>query len=129
MNQGRHSTQSITYAGKEIPLRRTQTEVMDVLPWPRGYGFTGGDTWWRHVLSQSERERLDNLIGLALLDGKVCQQLVAKRDPSLLSSFGLSQQTQDWLTGIKASTLKDFAQAIIDSTSPAFSENACGEAA
>ena len=67
--------------------------VMDV----NGYGFSGGDKWWRYVLSHSEHERLDNLIGLALLDSKICEQLVAKRDPALLSAFGLSEQTQTWL--------------------------------
>ena len=106
----------------EANPRRTYSEVMDVLPWPKGYGFTGGDTWWHHVLSQSERERLDNLIGLALLDQRICQQLVTKRDPALLSTFGLSQQTQDWLVGIKANTLKDFARAIVTATSRPYAE-------
>ena len=94
--------------------RPAVTEVMDVLPWPKGYGFAGGESWWRRVLSQSDRERLDNLIGLALLDSKICERLVVKRDRALLTTFGLSEQAQDWLMGIKASTLKDFAQAIVN---------------
>ena len=65
------------------------TIVMDVLPWPGGYGFNGADAWWQHTLSQSERERLDDLLGLALLDNTVCEQLVVKRDTSLLRSFKL----------------------------------------
>ncbi len=81
--------------------------VMDVLPWPNGYGFKGGDTWWQHTLSQSERERLDDLLGLALLDKDVCEQLVVKRDSSLLAAFGLSEETQQWFARIKASTLKE----------------------
>ena len=87
--------------------------VMDVLPWPNGYGFSGGDAWWQHTLNQGERERLDDLLGLALLDNTVCEQLVVKRDASLLAAFNLSEDTQHWLTGIKASTLKEFAQAVL----------------
>ena len=86
--------------------------VMDVLPWPDGYGFTGGDSWWRHLVGLSERDRLDSLIGLALLDSKICEQLVNKRDPSLLSTFGLSGQMQDWLKNVQANTLKELAQRI-----------------
>jgi hypothetical protein len=102
---------------------------MDVLPWPSGYGFTGGDTWWRNVVSQSERERLDNLIGLALLDNEVCDQLVSKRDSTLLSVFGLSKQTQDWLKSLQAGTLKELAQLIVAATKPHHFEAApCGAA-
>ncbi len=87
--------------------------VMDVLPWPSGSGFRGGDTWWQYTLSQSERERLDNLLGLALLDSKVCEQLVVHRDPSLMAAFDLSEDTQRWLTGVQATTLKDLAEAVL----------------
>ena len=100
--------------------RPAMTEVMDVLPWPKGYDFAGGESWWRRVLSQSDRERLDNLIGLALLDSKLCERLVVNRDRSLMSSFGLSEQAQEWLVNIKASTLKDFAQAIVASSHSAY---------
>lgn len=92
---------------------RTATEVMDIFPWPNGYGFAGGDSWWHRVLSQSDFERLDDLIGLALLDSNLRERLVVQRDRSLLSSFGLSEHVQDWLLSIKASTLKDFAEAIL----------------
>ena len=92
---------------------RTQTIVMDVLPWPDGCGFSGGDEWWQHTLSQTERERLDNLLGLALLDNKVCDQLVTQRDPSLFGAFDLSESTRRWLISLKASTLKELAEAIV----------------
>jgi hypothetical protein len=111
------------------PSRRALPEVMDVLPWPKGYGFTGGDMWWRNVLSQSERERLNNLIGLALLDDKICDRLVTKRDPDLLSTFGLSEQAQKWLIGIEAATLKDFAQAIAAATNLPYLDASSPEAA
>jgi hypothetical protein len=107
------SPESRTNPGTVPAPHHTSPVVMDVLPWPSGYGFTGGDTWWQYVSNQTERERLDNLVGLALLDNKACEQLVTKRDPFLLSAFGLSEQTQNWLRGIKASTLRDLAQAIV----------------
>ncbi|SRR5258708_23510725 len=102
---------------KNITARNTPV-VMDVLPWPGGYGFVGGDAWWEHTLSQGERERLDDLLGLALLDKAVCEQLVMRRDPSLLDAFGLSAETQRWLTGIEVSTLKEFAQAVLAALGP-----------
>jgi hypothetical protein len=92
--------------------------VMDVLPWPNGCGFSGADNWWREVLGQSECERLNNLVGLALLDSSVCEQLVVKRDPALFATFGLSEQTQDWLSTVGAATLKELAQAIVAVTNP-----------
>ncbi len=95
-----------------------KSAVMDVLPWPDGYGFRGADAWWQSVLSQNERERLDDLLGLALLDKDLCEQLVLKRDTSLLAAFGLSENTQQWFSRIKASTLKELAQAILAASSP-----------
>lgn len=92
--------------------------VMDVLPWPSGHGFAGTGTWWEYILSKGERQRLDNLMGLALLDQDVCDRLLTQRDASLLSAFGISEETQSWLRMIPATTLVEFAQAII-SASPA----------
>lgn len=97
---------------------RNTTIVMDVLPWPDGCGFSGGDEWWQHTLSQSERDRLDNLLGIALLDHDVCEQLVSKRDPSLFGAFDFSEETRRWLSTVKASTLKEFAQAIVAASTP-----------
>ncbi len=96
--------------------------VMDVLPWPNGYGFRGGEVWWQYVLSQSERERMDDLLGLALLDKDICEELVVKRDVSLLAAFGLSEDTQEWFIHIKASTLKELAQGILAASLPDQSE-------
>jgi hypothetical protein len=86
---------------------------MDVLPWPQGHGFSGADTWWEFVMSQDERQRLDHLMGIALLDNDVCDRLVNQRDDSLLSAFGLSEDTQKWLGTIKADSLVELAQAIV----------------
>jgi hypothetical protein len=118
MTTKRESQTIYTKPHSVLKSRLESQVVMDVLPWPSGYGFTGGDTWRQNVLSQSERERLDNLVGLAVLDQNVCEQLVMKRDPALLNAFGLSSQTCDWLTGVEATTLQGFAQAIVSASEP-----------
>ncbi len=90
-----------------------QSLVMDVLPWPQGRGFSGATAWWDYVLSKEEKHRLDNLLGIALLDGDFCDRLVNKRDETLLSEFGFSEETRTWLRKIKANTLHELAQAIM----------------
>jgi hypothetical protein len=86
--------------------------ITDVSPWPRGQGFSGARGWWQHVLSQDERKRLDNLVGVALLDTEICDRLLGGQDESLFSAFGISEETQQQLRSIRATTLADFAQAI-----------------
>jgi hypothetical protein len=90
-----------------------QTPVMDVLPWPNGRGFSGATAWWDYVLSKDERQRLDNLMGVALLDFGVRERLLKERDNSLMAAFGLSEETQKWLRGIQAESLDELAQAIV----------------
>jgi len=87
--------------------------VMDISPWPQGRGFEGGATWWQDVMNRDEKQRLDNLMGVALLDANVCDRLVNQRDTSLLTAFGLSQDTQSWLQDIRAHSLAELAQAIV----------------
>ena len=94
-------------------LRASETPVMDVLPWPQGRGFSGADAWWDYVMNKEERKRLDNLMGLALLDEEVCDRLLHKRDESLLSAFGLSSETQTWLRALRATSLAELAEAIV----------------
>lgn len=93
-----------------------QTPVMDVTPWPTGQGFEGAADWWADVLSKDEMQRLDNLMGAALLDTTVRTRLVTERDTDLFSAFGLSESTQEWLRGIRAGTLNELAQAIVART-------------
>ncbi len=90
-----------------------QTPVMDVSPWPNGHGFSGANSWWEYMISKEERQRLDNLMGLALLDEDVRERLVNKRDDSLLAAFGLSEATRGWLRAIRANSLDELAQAIV----------------
>ena len=88
--------------------------VMDVFPWPQGNGFNGSKAWWDYVLSKGEKQRLDNLMGLALLDESIQNRLLKERDSSLLAAFGLSDETQGWLRTVKATSLFELAQAIIE---------------
>jgi hypothetical protein len=92
---------------------KTREMVMDVLPWPKGQGFSGADAWWEYVLSKDEEHRLNNLVGLALLDEAVSKRLLVERDPALFKAFGLSDETQRWLRLIPATNLVEFAQAIV----------------
>lgn len=100
--------------------------LMDVLPWPTGSGLTGADVWWQHTLSQSERDRLDKLMGLALLDQGVRHRLLVQHDPKLLDAFDLSEDTRRWLATVQASTLKEFAQAIVAEAMPHREREASG---
>jgi hypothetical protein len=90
-----------------------QTPVMDIAPWPEGRRLAGTSTWWEYMMGEEEKQRLDNLMGTALLDEEVRDQLVSERDTSLLTAFGLSKETQAWLCEIEASSLVELAQAIV----------------
>ncbi|MBC7810535.1 MAG: hypothetical protein H7175_05280 [Burkholderiales bacterium] len=94
-------------------LKAVESPVMDVLPWPQGHGFAGTSAWWDYVMTKEEKHRLDNLMGLALLDTDVCERLIYKRDESLLAAFGLSAETRTWLRKLEATSLVDLAQAIV----------------
>ena|SRR5579859_4828586 len=92
-----------------------KSPVMDVLPWPDGYGFSGSGAWWEYVLSKDEQRRLDNLMCLALLDEDIQVRLVIERDDSLMATFGLSEATRAWLHSLQATSLTELAQAIVSS--------------
>ena len=106
-----------------------QKPVMDVFPWPQGNGFTGGKAWWDYVLSKGEKQRLDNLMGLALLDEKIQKRLLNERDSSLLTAFGLSEETQHWLCSVQATSLVELAQAIIEAPIAPLAPEPCVELA
>ncbi len=91
---------------------------MDVLPSPTGYGFTGTEISWQHPVPQNEREQLDSLMGLALLDPGVRDRLLVQHDPALLDAFDLPDDTRQALSNIHASTLKEFAQAVVAASNP-----------
>jgi hypothetical protein len=89
-----------------------QTPGVEVSLWPERHGFESADAWW-DVMDKAEKQRLDNLMGIALLDTEVRDRLVNKRDKSLLTAFGLSQETQNWIREINATSLIELAQAIV----------------
>lgn len=90
--------------------KRYSTAVIDIFPWQNGSGFANADTWWSYVLSQPEADRLDLLIGMALLSQEVCLLLLT-HDRELLELFEFAEDTTQLLLEIEAHTLDEFAQA------------------
>jgi len=88
--------------------------VMDVSPWPSGQGFSGASAWWETVMGKSDRQKLDHLFGIALLDPELCEKLLTRRDDALLMPFGFSDEVRHWLKTIKALTLPELAEAILN---------------
>ena len=86
--------------------------VMDISPWPQGHGFAGATMWWDHVHEQNEQKRLDNLMGVALLDAEICERLLSGSDDTLMSAFGISEETKSRLRSVQATSLTDLAQAL-----------------
>ncbi|MCC6803236.1 MAG: hypothetical protein IT319_10150 [Anaerolineae bacterium] len=74
--------------------------------------FTRTSIWRGFLLNTDEKRRIDRLMGSALLDDTLCDLLVNKRDASVMASFGLSLETQDWLQNIQAGSLEELAQEI-----------------
>lgn len=74
--------------------------------------YTRGSIWRGFLLSADEKRRIDRLMGTALLDDTLCDLLVNQRDVSIMASFGLSLETQDWLRSIQAGSLEELAQEI-----------------
>ncbi len=92
---------------------KKQPATMDVFPWPQGNGFQGTEEWWDHVLTHAEHKRLDQILGLALLDETFCRRLLKDCDPEFLAPFNLASKTQAWLRSIKATSLDEFAQKVV----------------
>lgn len=64
-------------------------------------------------MGKEEKRCLDNLMGTALLDEEIRKRLVDERDMSLMASYGISTETQDWLRSVEAQSLTELAQAIV----------------
>lgn len=75
--------------------------------------FQRPKVWHGFLLSNDEKQRVDRMMGSALLDDKLCHRLVKDRDTSVMSAFDLSAETQHWLCNIRASSLDEMAQAIV----------------
>lgn len=79
----------------------------------RSSKFQRPKVWQGFLLSHEEKQRIDQMMGSALLDETLCRRLVNDRDTSVMSAFQLSVETQRWLCSIPASTLDEMAQAIV----------------
>lgn len=77
------------------------------------HGFSGTQEWWSYIRGTDEKNRVDQLLGAALLQPDICQRLLFDRDEDLLNAFGLSEQMKEQLRKIKADTLSEFAKAIV----------------
>ena len=66
----------------------------------------------RIVITAKEKQKLDRLFVTALFDKKLCKRLVEERDFSVLSEYGISVETQNWLRVVPANSLMDLARAV-----------------
>ncbi len=65
------------------------------------------------VLSSDEIQRLDKLLGTALVDDGIYRRLLFQRDETLFAEFEITDRTQSWLRNLPATSLYELAQAII----------------
>ena len=86
--------------------------ILDVSPWPSGLGFEESETWWAYVLDQSEEDRLDFLVTIALLSEEVTLLLLT-HNRALLDRFEFTQPMIAFLSEIEATSLDEFARALI----------------
>src|SRR5882724_9791016 len=86
--------------------------VIDLSPWPHGLGFEKAEIWWDYIRVQTEDNKLELLMTVALLSQEVCL-LMLNHDHELLGRFEFSEETLLVLTDINAETLYEFAQQVI----------------
>lgn len=79
----------------------------------RTFKFQRPNVWPGFLLSQEERQRIDRMMGCAMLDDTLCRRLVKDRDTAVMSAFELSIETQNWLCSMSVSTLDEMAQEIV----------------
>jgi hypothetical protein len=98
-----------TYSTGSFP----QTDV-----WPNGSPAGYTDVWERPTPAQNERERLDNLIGLALVDSSIRDRLMVQHDRSLVDAFNLTDETRQRLSNTRAGSLQELAQSMLGASKP-----------
>jgi len=112
------------------PAPRFETAVLDIAPWPNGHGFSGRKTFWEYIMRTDERQKLDHMLGIALLDPSFRDQLLNHRNDQLLQLFDLAQDTLDWLHTVQANTLPELARAVSSAQQQVPSiRDACADAA
>jgi len=108
-SEGTVNTQQL-FSTSSLPI------VVDV--WPNSLAFGNADVWEAPALTQTEGDQLDQLVGLALLDSSVADRLVVQRDPALLDTFNLTNDTRQWLSELRVGSLEELAQAILVASNP-----------
>ena len=67
----------------------------------------------RLLLIEDEREKLDRLIGSAMLDSETYNRLVVERDAALFEEFALSPVSRHFISGLQTVSLAEIADAIV----------------
>jgi hypothetical protein len=67
-------------------------------------------------LSPVEREKLDQLFAQAMIDERIHERLVRRRDVEFMAQSGLSTEVQSLLISIRAASLEDLARVITERT-------------
>lgn len=65
------------------------------------------------LFSAAEMEKLNHLVGSALIDRKLCNRLVVQRDSRLREEFNLKAATWAYIAALHAPTLEDLCEAIL----------------
>lgn len=114
------NSKAIAHAKQQImvPMKAHTVEQIQGIPIDLS-GCSTYDTPRFANAASTERDRLDCLVGQALIDPTICRRLLEDHDSSLFPTFGLSEQTQDWLSSTNVSTLQELAQAIVAATNSA----------
>lgn len=93
-------------------MTRNSLPTIDVYPWPDGLGFKGADEWWSYVRQQTESDKLDLLVTMALMSSSICERLLV-HDQDLLRRLEFSSPTLERLSTIQATSIEEFAAALI----------------
>jgi hypothetical protein len=64
-------------------------------------------------ISNEDMQRLNQLMGLALLEPAVSDLFLRYRDERLMTEFGITFAVREWLKQVRATTLVELAQAIV----------------
>jgi len=64
-------------------------------------------------VTTDELQKVDRLLGAALVSEDVRKRLLEQRDTALFGEYLLTPETQAWLHTIPALSLKEFAEAVV----------------
>lgn len=64
-------------------------------------------------ISNEDMQRLNKLMGLALLEPGVSDLFLHYRDERLMAEFGITFAVREWLKQVRAASLVELAQAIV----------------